>query len=357
MTSMPHLPAVGWDWRGQMASADLGGGGEVYFAYDASGQRVRKVWEHSGLVEERIYVGGWEVYRKRDASGLALERETLHVMDGVKRVALVETTTADASAGGAFQVATVTRFQLGNHLGSAVLEVDAAGSVISYEEYHPYGTTAYHAGTGAAEVSLKRYRYTGKERDEETGLYYHGARYYAPWLGRWTSADPMGMVDGLNSVWVCEGEPRQLCRSERDRRMYSRRDIPRCGDCQVAWSYRVAALKEAIAKAFGTADTSPVVDFQKKLDTWIGQRVDSLKCYHRAEEAESWSIRGRSSRMKPSQTSFSRSTRLRVQRTPWTLHSPQESLMAARSSCWPTWSRMRQARMVPTRKRQSRTPT
>jgi RHS repeat-associated protein len=45
---------------------------------------------------------------------------------------------------------------------------------------------------------VKRYRYTGKERDEETGLYYHGARYYAPWLGRWTAADPAGMVDGLN---------------------------------------------------------------------------------------------------------------------------------------------------------------
>ena len=39
-------------------------------------------------------------------------------------------------------------------------------------------------------MSLKRYRYTGKERDEETGLYYHGARYYAPWLGRWMSCDP-----------------------------------------------------------------------------------------------------------------------------------------------------------------------
>ncbi|KYF86989.1 hypothetical protein BE17_19765 [Sorangium cellulosum] len=28
-------------------------------------------------------------------------------------------------------------------------------------------------------------RSTGKERDEETGLYYYGARYYAAWLGRW----------------------------------------------------------------------------------------------------------------------------------------------------------------------------
>jgi RHS repeat-associated protein len=70
--------------------------------------------------------------------------------------------------------------------------------VVSYEEYHPYGTTSYQAGQTAAEVSLKRYRYTGKERDEETGLYYHGARYSAAWLGRWTAADPAGMVDGPN---------------------------------------------------------------------------------------------------------------------------------------------------------------
>ena len=47
-------------------------------------------------------------------------------------------------------------------------------------------------------MSGKRYRYTGKERDEETGLYYHGARHYAAWLARWTSADPSGMTDGPN---------------------------------------------------------------------------------------------------------------------------------------------------------------
>jgi len=70
--------------------------------------------------------------------------------------------------------------------------------VISYEEYHPYGTTAYWSASSAVEVSRKRYRYTGKEKDEETGLYYHGARYYAPWLGRWTAADPAGMVDGTD---------------------------------------------------------------------------------------------------------------------------------------------------------------
>src|SRR6202011_2633274 len=90
------------------------------------------------------------------------------------------------------------RYQFDNHLGSACLELDDNAAVISYEEYFPYGSTSYQARPNNADVSLKRYRYTGKERDEENGFYYHGARYYAPWLGRWTSADPAGIVDGIN---------------------------------------------------------------------------------------------------------------------------------------------------------------
>ena len=56
-------------------------------------------------------------------------------------------------------------------------------------------------------MSGKRYRYTGKERDEETGLYYHGVRHYAAWLGRWTAADPLGNVDGLNLFAYVGGNP------------------------------------------------------------------------------------------------------------------------------------------------------
>jgi len=40
-------------------------------------------------------------------------------------------------------------------------------------------------------ATAKRYRYTGKERDEESGLYYHGARYYISWLCRWSASDPL----------------------------------------------------------------------------------------------------------------------------------------------------------------------
>ncbi|MCI5223449.1 MAG: RHS repeat-associated core domain-containing protein, partial [Candidatus Electrothrix sp. AR4] len=99
----------------------------------------------------------------------------------------------------------LVRYQLGNHLGSASLELDGKGALISYEEYHPYGTTAFQLHS--SEVSRKRYRYTGMERDEETGLNYHGARYYALWLGRWCSCDPIGIGDGVNVYGYVGGNP------------------------------------------------------------------------------------------------------------------------------------------------------
>ncbi|MDR1346784.1 MAG: hypothetical protein LBK03_08815, partial [Bacteroidales bacterium] len=85
----------------------------------------------------------------------------------------------------------VIRYQYDNHLGSACLELDDTGDIISYEEYHPFGTTSYRSGRTEIEVSLKRYKYCGKERDEETGLYYYGMRYYAAWLCRFVSVDPL----------------------------------------------------------------------------------------------------------------------------------------------------------------------
>jgi RHS repeat-associated protein len=202
MIRMPHLggahPAANmhWDYRDQLRQTDLGGGGTAYYVYDAAGQRVRKVWEKSAnLIEERIYLGGFELYRRRQGAQ-RLERETLHVMDDKQRIALVETRTLD-TAGSDPAPPQLIRYQFGNHLGSASLELDDQAQIISYEEYTPYGSTSYQAVRSRTETP-KRYRYTGKERDEESGLYYHGARHYAPWLGRWTSCDPIGLGDGVN---------------------------------------------------------------------------------------------------------------------------------------------------------------
>ncbi|XZF16148.1 RHS repeat domain-containing protein [Chitinophagaceae bacterium MMS25-I14] len=118
---------------------------------------------------------------------MTLERETLHIADDSGRVSMIETRTQYTDD----SLPQLQRFIYSNHLGSAALELDETAEVISYEEYHPYGTTAYQAMNRDITAIAKRYRYTGKERDEESGLYYHGARYYIPWLCRWSAVDPL----------------------------------------------------------------------------------------------------------------------------------------------------------------------
>src|SRR4029077_6235472 len=139
--------------------------------------RVRKVTERQAAVgqkptrkEERIYLGPFEIYRKYENDGATptLERETLHITDDQQRIALVETRTLDTS-GGDPAPRQLIRYQIGNHLGTVSLELDYEAEVISYEEYAPYGSTTYQAVRSQRETP-KRYRYTGKERDEESGL-------------------------------------------------------------------------------------------------------------------------------------------------------------------------------------------
>ena len=178
---------------------------------------MRKVTERQAGVgvtptkkNERLYLGDWEVYRSFQSDGVTveMERESLSVMEEQQRIALVDTKTVDAGTVLASPLS-VWRLQLGDHLGSACLEVteDVGAGVLTYEEYHPFGTSSYRANNSAIDVSEKRYRYTGKERDEENGFGYHGARYYAPWLGRWTAADPAGIIDGANLYAYVRNQP------------------------------------------------------------------------------------------------------------------------------------------------------
>ncbi|AXI63130.1 toxin [Pseudomonas kribbensis] len=89
------------------------------------------------------------------------------------------------------------RYTSGDHLGAVSLELDQQARMISHEGYFSFGATAWMAAPVLIEVEYRYIRYSGKEMDV-TRLYYYGARYYAPWLGRWTAADPSGAVDGLN---------------------------------------------------------------------------------------------------------------------------------------------------------------
>jgi RHS repeat-associated protein len=210
MLAMPHLEDIAWNFKEELVKTirtkvnpGNGTAETTYYQYDGQGQRIRKITENfaaagntPGKKEERIYIAGYELYKKHSGPDAGLERRCLSLLDEGHRFVMVETRNG-INDGTAPQL---VRYQLHNHLGSAALELDNSptAEVISYEEFHPFGTTAYQARNAAILSAAKRYRYTGMERDEESGLEYHAARYYLPWLGRWLSADPIGIGDGVN---------------------------------------------------------------------------------------------------------------------------------------------------------------
>jgi RHS repeat-associated protein len=159
----------------------------AHYLYDAGGQRVKKlVRKKGGQVEVTVYVDGIFEYHHSVQGNRTRDNDTLHVMDNQSRIALLR-------VGSPFpgDVSPAVKYHLGDHLGSSTVVIDATGAWINREEYFPYGETSFGS------FAKKRYRYTGKERDEESGLYYYGARYYAPWLARWLSVDPIITDQGI----------------------------------------------------------------------------------------------------------------------------------------------------------------
>lgn len=75
-----------------------------------------------------------------------------------------------------------------SHLGSSSFLTDAAGDPYQFVLYLPFGET--FAEDRAAGYATP-YRFNAKELDEETGLYYYGARYYDPRVSMWWVVDPL----------------------------------------------------------------------------------------------------------------------------------------------------------------------
>jgi RHS repeat-associated protein len=82
-----------------------------------------------------------------------------------------------------------TYYYHADHLGSTSVVTDHNGEVYERLEYTPYGETWLDETSGNTYFDTP-YRFSAKEKDEETGLYYYGARYLDPKYSRWISADP-----------------------------------------------------------------------------------------------------------------------------------------------------------------------
>ena len=220
MTSMPRLPLLGYDYGDKMVSSSSQASGkeeacreQTFYRYDSTGKRVRKTTERKNpdgsmtLVKETIYIGGaFEVFRRFSGRGdVTLEIHSLSIAESGRRLLLIDNRIVGNDTR---SPATVYRYQLANHQGSATMEVDQDANILTYEEYTPYGVSALRAMVKQTEVP-KRYRFIGKEQDD-SGLYAFGVRYYAAWLGRFTSADPKGAADGLNQYQYAQSNPTML---------------------------------------------------------------------------------------------------------------------------------------------------
>lgn len=178
MTNSPCHPLLAWDYEDQLTYAELNVSKvpvtlqQVRYFYDTDGKRVLKIWKGHRCI---IYIDNlFELFLKKQNVGL---EQCLyeHIYDGKQRVALFQRGICD----------TVQQllYYHNDHLGSAHIITKADSTVFSQENYTPFGQTSDRRN------AKNRHRYNGKERDEETGFYYYGARYYASEVARWISAD------------------------------------------------------------------------------------------------------------------------------------------------------------------------
>ncbi len=155
---------------------------ETLYAYDDGGIRAIK----RGKYGETFYAG----------ENLSIRNGTIeskHIFAGNARV-VTKVANKGKDAG--------TYYYHGDHLGSSNSITTRTGSVHENIEYFPYGETWVHSLIARAE-SLP-FKFTSKELDPETGLYYHGHRYRDPRLGGWLSVEPALLSflpnnDGKNS--------------------------------------------------------------------------------------------------------------------------------------------------------------
>ncbi|MGI5092766.1 hypothetical protein H0R96_09525 [Treponema socranskii] len=123
-------------------------------------------------------------------TGLRDGQYSKHIYLGETRVVTKQTSKLEASYGQSDEWHHQYYYHP-DHLGSAQLITDYEGNEYQRIEYTPYGELWVEKKTAKEEgLRYLPYKFTAKEQDEETGLYYYGARYLDAKYSRWLSADP-----------------------------------------------------------------------------------------------------------------------------------------------------------------------
>ena len=183
-----------YDVENRLVEVKKNGDTIAKFEYDGDGGRTKKtVWTGSGLESQvsSLFVGS--LFEIVDG------KETSHVFLGSKRIASV--TNGSPS------------FILDDHLGGVNVVTNADGDPAQLVEYKPFGSFSRNETFLDMDAQQSRY-FTGQRLDDETGLYYYGARYYDPSIGRFITADPtvqhVGDPQDLNRYTYCRNNPVNL---------------------------------------------------------------------------------------------------------------------------------------------------
>ena len=165
------------------AGGELTRHGAWNLVYDAEG-RIRQS-TNTGTSQTTDYFYDGAGHRVKKTVGSA---STWYVYDAFGQLAAEYTSSGPSGTAATHYITT-------DHLGSTRLVTDGSGAVVSRHDYLPFGEEAPSNLGGRstsygylANASLTQ-RFTGKERDTETGLDYFGARYLSSPMGRFTSAD------------------------------------------------------------------------------------------------------------------------------------------------------------------------
>lgn len=184
-TEGSNVTTYAWDFENRLVSVALpGSGGTVSFKYDPFGRRIQKA--STAGTTNYAYDGAGPT-EEVDAAGSAVARYSV----GPE----IDEPLGMLRSG-------ATSYYEGDGLGSVTSSTDGSGSLVASYIYDSFGKPV--SSTGAL---VNPFRYTGRELDVETGLYYYRARYYDPNIGRFVSEDATSFDGGIDFYAYVQNNP------------------------------------------------------------------------------------------------------------------------------------------------------
>jgi RHS repeat-associated protein len=178
-----------WDLENRLTQVILQGtGGTVNFKYDPFGRRTQKAFTQNGTTTTTDYLYDISnVLEELDNNGNVLAKYTQgHRLDEPL---------SELRSG-------TTSYYEQDGIGSVTSLSNSAGALANTYVYDSYGKLTASTGTTANPL-----HFTGRELDQESGLYYDRARYYDPSVGRFLSEDPIRFHGGIDFYAYVENNP------------------------------------------------------------------------------------------------------------------------------------------------------